>query len=68
MYLTEQRLDNVISKIGGSPEVGTLMRLLVQDAVQDFEKDTMIEMSPEEKKLLKKGLMASARKLVLSRQ
>lgn len=41
-YLTENRVKNVISKLGevGKADFGKVLKLTVEDAIEDFEKDT----------------------------
>ena len=71
VYITDTRLDNVLSKEGGEvthTTVGKLMGLLTQDAIKDWEKDWTGEpVQKELRKPLNKVLMESARRLVLAR-
>ena len=68
-YVTANRLNNVISKIGEvtQKDFGRLVGMLSKDVLEDFDKDYHSELEALEKKeqkLIKKSLSNSAGKLV----
>ncbi len=66
-YVTKQRYDNVVSKIGivTKKDVGKLIGLLSKDALEDYNKEHMSELKKEQVKALNKTMNIEARKIVL---
>jgi Rnl2 family RNA ligase len=68
-HLTENRLRNVISKVGNitQKDFGKLMGLFTSDAIEDFEKDYSEEfntLEDKEQKLIKKYFAGKASELI----
>jgi Rnl2 family RNA ligase len=72
-YLVENRLDAVLSKVGGEvegPMVGKIMGMVVQDAMEDLLKDepeVVAKLEKTERKRLGKMAQSVVRPMVLSR-
>ena len=72
-YPTENRLQNVLSKMPETPtsskDCGRLCGLLSQDVLEDFKKDFGQEfqaMDPKERKYIQKSFPTSVKELVLT--
>ena len=73
VYATENRLQNVLSKIPETPlssyDCGRLCGLLSKDALEDFKKDFGQEfqaLDPKERKYIQKNFATSVKELVLT--
>lgn len=67
-YVTPQRYDNVVSKIGevSSKDIGKLIGLISKDALEDFAKNSSIALKKEEEKVVHRAVNAEARKIILA--
>lgn len=70
-YVTEQRLDNVLSKFGelDSKSIGKVIGLFSKDVFEDFRKDVekYDELETKEKKHVRKSVNTECSKLIMKR-